>query len=113
EEACCATRATTATSRIKDSWKETWNIISPVIPYLFIGSAIGIWITMEFSQEWIFSFSNYNPIFIIPVSIFIGAPIYTSTIAILPVIKSLYEQGLGLEVSFALLMSIGGMSFPE
>ncbi|MGL5254370.1 MAG: permease [Brevinema sp.] len=108
---CCSTPA--PSNRLKDSWKETWSIISPVIPYLLIGSAIGIWITMGFSKELISSLSNYNRIITVPLAIIIGAPIYTSTISILPVIGSLHEQGLGIGVCFALLMSVGGMSFPE
>ncbi|MGL4394649.1 MAG: permease [Brevinema sp.] len=100
-------------NRIKDAWLESVNIVLPVIPYLVIGSAIGIAITMGFSEEFVESLANYSPIVTIPLAILLGAPIYTSTIAILPVITSLYAKGLGIGVTFALLMSIGGMSFPE
>ncbi|MGL4367937.1 MAG: permease [Brevinemataceae bacterium] len=113
DNSCCSVSAPAKRNRFQESWRETISIIYPVIPYLLIGSAIGIGITMGFSEESIASFVNYNPLVSVPAAIVIGAPLYSSTISVLPIIAGLYEKGLGIGVSFALLMSIGGMSFPE
>lgn len=49
----------------------------------------------------------------IPLAIMLGAPIYTSIAAVIPVIASLVSKGMGTGLVFALMMSIGGMSLPE
>lgn len=100
-------------SRFSYAWEMSYWVIKPVLPYLFIGVAIGVGVTMAVSPEWIASLSKENQFAAIPLAIIIGAPIYTSITAVIPVIGALVQKGMGTGLAFALIMSIGGMSFPE
>lgn len=100
-------------SRLAIAWKESMDIIIPVLPYLFVGMAIGVAVTTWVSTDWIQRLNNYNQFVLIPMAIVMGAPIYTSITAVIPIVGSLVSKGMGTGLAFALIMSIGGMSFPE
>ena len=98
---------------LKNVWKESWIIILGVLPYLLTGVAIGVAVTMWASTQWIERLNQENQFLMIPLAIVLGAPIYTSIAAVIPVIASLVSKGLSTGLAFALMMSIGGMSLPE
>lgn len=123
---CCTTMQNTTVStccqspvqpslqaRLKSSWNESWSMIKPIIPFLVIGIAIGVAVSIWFDPQWMQVLGNYNQFVLIPLGIIAGAPIYTSITAVIPVVGSLVAKGMGTGLAFALIMSIGGMSFPE
>ena len=100
-------------TNLKNVWKESLSIIAGVLPYLLAGVAVGVAVTMWASTQWIERLNHENQFLMIPLAIVLGAPIYTSIAAVIPVIASLVSKGMGTGLAFALMMSIGGMSLPE
>ncbi|MGL5722034.1 MAG: permease [Brevinema sp.] len=100
-------------SRVSYAWDMSMYILKPVLPFLFIGIGVGIALTLSIPMSWISHFSGTNQFLAIPLAIVVGAPIYMNITAAVAIIGGLVAKGLGTGTAFALIMSIGGMSFPE
>ncbi len=100
-------------ARWQVAYSEFKGIFLPVWPYILIGMAIGAAIKVWVPASFIASTLGGGNMTQIPFAVLVGMPIYSSIVSVLPIVANLYQQGMSLGVSFALIMSIGGMSFPE
>ena len=96
-----------------DIHNEASGTIRRLLPYVFIGIAIGAiihgYVPDAFFEETI---AADNPL-AVPVAVILGIPMYIDAVTILPVIESLVEKGVPLGTAIAFMMGSIGLSFPQ
>lgn len=100
-------------SRLPEIHTEAVETLKKLIPYIFIGIAIGSFIhgyvPQSFFEEYI---SESNP-FAVPISVLLGIPLYIDAVGVLPVIETLVDKGVPLGTAIAFMMASIGLSLPE
>jgi len=82
-------------------------------PYLALGMVIGSLIHGFVPEEFIISIAGPQNLLAVPIAAVIGAPIYLSMEAMIPIAFSLYNLGMALGAVIALLMGGAGISIPN
>ena len=98
-----------AINALKYSLSFFWDLA----PYLFIGMIIGSLIHGFVPEELIINLAGPGNIFAVPAAALIGAPIYLSMEAMIPIAFSLYDLGMAIGAVIALLMGGSGISLPN
>lgn len=99
--------------RIPEIHKESIKTIKNLLPYVFIGLAVGSFIhgyvPASFFETYI---SKENPL-AVPLAVLLAIPLYIDAVGILPVIESMVGKGLPLGTAIAFMMGSIGLSLPE
>ncbi|WP_299105676.1 permease [uncultured Tenacibaculum sp.] len=99
--------------RLPEIHGEAIKTLKKLIPYIFIGLAIGSFIHGYVPQSF---FENYisesNP-FAVPIAVLLAIPLYIDAVGVLPIIDSLVAKGVPLGTAIAFMMASIGLSFPE
>lgn len=99
--------------RLPEINTEALKTLKKLIPYIFIGLAIGSFIHGYVPQSF---FENYisksNP-FAVPIAVVLAIPLYIDAVGVLPIIESLVNKGVPLGTAIAFMMASIGLSFPE
>ena len=92
---------------------EALKTLKKLIPYVFIGLAIGSFIHGYVPQEFFETYiSKSNPL-AVPVAVIVAIPLYIDAVGILPILESLVDKGVPLGTAIAFMMGSIGLSFPE
>lgn len=86
--------------------KETWI-------YILIGVGLGAAMHGYVPQEFIANYAGADNPWAVPFAAIIGAPLYGSHGAVVPVIDALLQRGVPLGTSMVVLMSVTAISLPE
>ena len=99
--------------RLPEINSEALKTLKKLIPYIFVGLAIGSFIhgyvPESFFQTYI---SKSNP-FAVPIAVILAIPLYIDAVGVLPIIESLVDKGVPLGTAIAFMMASIGLSFPE
>ncbi|MDZ7758575.1 permease [Rhodohalobacter sp.] len=99
--------------RIPEINAEALQTTKNLMPYIFVGIAIGAFIHGYVPQSF---FENYisesNP-FAVPIAVVLAIPLYIDAVGVLPVIESLVNKGVPLGTAIAFMMASIGLSLPE
>jgi len=87
--------------------------LKKLIPYVFIGLAIGSlihgYVPESFFETYI---SKSNP-FAVPIAVVLAIPLYIDAVGVLPIVESLVDKGVPLGTAISFMMASIGLSFPE
>jgi uncharacterized protein len=108
-----AARKTNFVLNLKESWKETWDLIRSVGLYLILGAMIGAVIKEAVPTQLLQAISDQNQWWVVPVAAIIGIPLYIRLSTMLPIAQALMIKGFPIAPTMALLIGGAGASLPE
>lgn len=92
---------------------EAFQTLKKLIPYIFVGLAIGSFIHGYVPESFFETYiSKSNPI-AVPLAVILAIPLYIDAVGVLPIIESLVAKGVPLGTAIAFMMASIGLSFPE
>lgn len=100
-------------SRYSGLWQEAWSDFVGVLPYLFIGIAIGSVIYGFMPTGLLEKYAGADNPFAIPVAAVIGVPLYIRAEAVIPLAAALMAKGVGAGSVLALIIGSAGASLTE
>jgi uncharacterized protein len=98
---------------IKESIKETIDLIGSVLVYILIGAFVGAIIKEAVPTNFLTFISDQNQWWVIPVAAIIGVPLYIRLSTMLPIAQALLVNGFPIAPTMALLIGGAGASLPE
>lgn len=98
---------------LKQAWKETFDLMKSVYPYLLIGAAIGALINGLVPTELISSLFGEEHWWLVPIAAVIGIPLYIRLSTMIPISQILILKGMALGPVMAMMISSVGASLPE
>jgi len=100
-------------SLLKMFWKEGFEITQKIALYVFLGIGIGAlihgYIPTGFFEKYI---TNEN-LLSVPIATISAVPMYSNSVAVIPIMESLVEKGIPLGTAMAFMMAVVGLSLPE
>ena len=92
---------------------ETLTIVKRVYKWIFIGVAVGAVIHGFIPESFFLKYTNQDNILAVPIAVFMGLPLYTNVVGIIPIMESLITKGLPIGTTFAFCLSSVAASIPE
>ena len=108
---CECEQSLTKKERASQAYSEAKDIIKSVLPYVLIGVGIGALVHGYVPQEVITKYLTGH--LAVPAAVFVGIPIYTNIMGVIPVVESLIGKGLPIGTSLAFMMSVAALSLPQ
>lgn len=100
-------------ARLPEVNREALITLKKLIPYIFIGLAIGSFIHGYVPQSFFETYiSKYNPL-AVPIAVILSIPLYIDAVGVLPILESLVDKGVPLGTAIAFMMGSIGLSLPE
>ncbi|MFN2340647.1 MAG: permease [Halanaerobium sp.] len=103
----------TGLDKVFNAFKYSLTFFKDLAPYLLIGMLIGALIHGFVPEEFIINVAGPGNIFAVPIAAIIGAPIYLSMEAMIPIAYSFYGLGMAIGTVLALLVGGSGISIPN
>jgi uncharacterized protein len=103
----------TFANRISLGYDAIKDIVGKVWIYAALGIAVGAGAHGYVPEEFMAALMGKSAWYSVPLSIFIGIPLYSNAAGIVPVVSVLIEKGASLGTSLAFMMSVIGLSLPE
>ncbi|GAE24348.1 transporter [Halalkalibacter wakoensis JCM 9140] len=97
----------------KAAWKEAFDLVRSVFPYVVIGAALGAVIHHAVPTEWVATLFGEDHWWLIPIAAIIGIPLYIRLSSMIPISQILILKGMALGPVMAMLISSAGASMPE
>jgi uncharacterized membrane protein YraQ (UPF0718 family) len=93
--------------------REAWSFFRDAIPYLVLGITIGALIHGVVPRSVVHAvLGSKNPL-AVPFAALVGAPVYLSLSAMLPIAESLSQQGIAIGTVLAFVIGGAGVSLPN
>jgi hypothetical protein len=89
------------------------EIVGKVWLYVVAGIAVGAAVHGYVPENFMASIMGKSAWWSVPLSVFIGVPLYSNAAGIIPIVQALLEKGASLGTALAFMMSVIGLSFPE
>jgi len=103
----------TLKERLPEVNREALNTLKKLIPYIFIGLAIGSFIHGYVPQTFFETYiSKSNPL-AVPIAVILSIPLYIDAVGVLPILESMVSKGVPLGTAIAFMMGSIGLSLPE
>ncbi len=99
--------------RIIYGWDAVKEIIGRVWIYVILGIAVGAGIHGFVPEGVMASIMGKGAWWSVPLSVFIGVPMYSNAAGIIPVVEALLGKGAALGTVLAFMMSVIALSLPE
>ena len=100
-------------NRIKFGIHESISIIKKLWIWILVGVGLGALIHNYVPQELIQSIISKTGIFMVPIAVALGVPMYGSCAAIIPIAVVLFQKGIPLGTALSFMMATAALSFPE
>ncbi len=100
-------------SRICYGLNEAISMLKKIWIWVLTGVAVGALIKDLIPQDVIQSAIASTGIFSVPMAVLLGAPIYGSCAAIVPIAMVLFQKGIPLGTALAFMMAVSALSLPE
>jgi len=101
-------------AKVRLSLKAGWDSLVPILPYLFIGVAVGAGIYGYLPKgETIAQYAGEGNMFAVPIASVVGIPLYIRAETAIPIAMSLISKGVGMGTAIALIIGGAGMAIPE
>lgn len=92
---------------------EAIRTLKNLVPYIFIGIAIGSFIHGYVPESFFGTYiAKSNPL-AVPIAVLVSIPLYIDAVGILPILDSLVDKGVPLGTAIAFMMGSIGLSIPE
>jgi len=99
--------------RLPEINQEALKTFKKLVPYIFIGLAIGSFIHGYVPESFFETYiSKSNPL-AVPIAVLLAIPLYIDAVGVLPIIESLVAKGVPLGTAIAFMMASIGLSIPE
>ena len=92
---------------------ESMKTLKKLVPYVFIGLAIGAFIHGYVPQSFFETYISKSNPFAVPIAVLMSIPLYIDAVGVLPILESLVDKGVPLGTAIAFMMGSIGLSFPE
>lgn len=99
--------------RLPEINTEALITLKKLVPYIFIGLAIGSFIHGYVPQSFFETYISKSNPFAVPIAVLLAIPLYIDAVGVLPIIESLIGKGVPLGTAIAFMMASIGLSFPE
>ena len=103
----------TIQQRLSIIWREVWNIIKGILPYVVIGIAIGALMHGYIPDGFFEQYMSKDNLFAVPLATIIAVPMYSNASGILPIVQVLVAKGIPIGTAIAFMMGVVGLSLPE
>jgi uncharacterized protein len=100
-------------SRIIYGVKDAWQIIKKLWLWIMAGVILGAVIHNLVPAEFIQTAISKGGIFVVPLAVLLGIPVYASCSAVLPIAVVLFQKGIPIGTVLAFTMSTVALSLPE
>jgi uncharacterized protein len=99
--------------RIRYGFDAVREIVGKVWVYVVIGIAVGAGAHGYVPENFMASLMGKSAWYSVPLSVFIGVPLYSNAAGIIPIVSVLIEKGASLGTALAFMMAVIGLSLPE
>jgi uncharacterized protein len=99
--------------RIQQGFNAVREIVGKVWIYVVLGIAVGAGAHGFVPEDFMASLMGKSAWYSVPLSVFIGIPLYSNAAGIIPIVSVLIEKGASLGTSLAFMMAVIGLSLPE
>lgn len=99
--------------RLPEINSEALQTLKKLIPYIFIGLAIGSFIHGYVPESFFETYISKSNPFAVPIAVILAIPLYIDAVGVLPIVESLVAKGVPLGTAIAFMMASIGLSFPE
>jgi uncharacterized membrane protein YraQ (UPF0718 family) len=89
------------------------EIFSKIWLYLLVGIAVGAIVHGYVPEDYLASMIGESRWYSVPLSILIGAPLYSCSAGAVPIASALIDKGVPLGTALAFMMSVIAISLPE
>ncbi|MCC4227142.1 permease [Zunongwangia profunda] len=93
--------------------KESVETLKKLVPYIFVGIAVGSFIHGYVPQSFFEEYISESNLFAVPIAVIMGIPLYIDAVGVLPVVETLVDKGVPLGTAIAFMMGSIGLSLPE
>ena len=100
-------------SRFNFGLEEATDIVKKLWLWILVGVGIGAAIHNYIPAELIQGLIAKGGIFMVPLAVVLGVPMYGSCAAIVPIALVLFEKGIPLGTALAFMMAVSALSLPE
>jgi uncharacterized membrane protein YraQ (UPF0718 family) len=100
-------------SRFNFGLDEAKTIVKKLWLWILVGVGIGALIHNYVPAELIQGLISKGGVFMVPLAVVLGVPMYGSCAAIVPIALVLFEKGIPLGTALAFMMAISALSLPE
>jgi len=100
-------------SRVLYGVQESLAIINNIWKWIVIAVAIGAIIHNYVPQEAIQSIIAKGGVFLVPITVLLGVPMYGGCASIVPIALALFKKGAPLGTALSFMMSVSALSLPE
>lgn len=99
--------------RAREAWEYTYDLISKVLPYVFVGVALGAFIHGYVPQDLIVQYAGKENPFAVIVAVLLGIPMYSNAAGVIPMVEALTDKGMAIGTALAFMMAVTALSLPE
>jgi hypothetical protein len=99
--------------RVNFGISESKSITLTVLPYIFIGIAIGAVIHGYAPADFLASIAGPDNPLAVPIAVLIGIPLYSNAAGMIPIMEVLTAKGMAMGTALAFMMAVIGLSLPE
>jgi uncharacterized protein len=99
--------------RIQYGYNAVKEIVGKVWLYVVLGIAVGAGAHGYVPADFMASLMGKSSWYSVPLSVFIGIPLYSNAAGIIPIVAVLIEKGASLGTALAFMMAVIGLSLPE
>jgi uncharacterized membrane protein YraQ (UPF0718 family) len=99
--------------RLPEINSEAIKTLKKLIPYIFVGLAIGSFIHGYVPESFFETYISRSNPFAVPIAVILAIPLYIDAVGVLPIIESLVDKGVPLGTAIAFMMASIGLSLPE
>lgn len=98
---------------IKLFWSEGFEITKKLALYVFLGIGVGAlihgFIPIGFFEKYI----TADNLFSVPIATILAVPLYSNSMAVIPIMESLVGKGIPFGTAMAFMMAVVALSLPE
>jgi len=99
--------------RVKFGISEATSIVKKIWLWVVFGVFLGALIHNFVPQDFIQATISKTGIFMVPLAVILGVPMYGSCAAIVPIAVALFDKGIPLGTALAFMMAVSALSLPE
>lgn len=99
--------------RIQHGIDTVKEIVGKVWVYIVAGIAVGAAVHGYVPEKFMAELMGQSTWYSVPLSVFIGVPLYSNAAGIIPIVSVLIEKGVPIGTALAFMMAVIGLSLPE
>lgn len=95
-------------------WRgQVWDITKKVFPYVIIGVGVGALIHGFVPEYLVANYLSSKSWWAVPSAVLMGAPLYTNSVGVIPVVEALINKGVPMGTALAFMTASTTLSIPS